>query len=95
MKTKNEYIESAASELKLWGAQIDLLNAKAESAAVDMKHKYHEELAILRTRQKAANEKIIELQEHSGESWESIKESADKLWGEFRTGLTNATSKFK
>ena len=95
MKTKNEYIESAASELKLWGAQIDLLNAKAESAAVDIKHKYHEELAILEVKQRAANEKMIELQQHSGEAWESVKESADKLWGEVRSGLASAVSKFK
>ena len=33
MKTKDEYIENLASELKEWSAQIDLLAAKTENVA--------------------------------------------------------------
>ena len=39
MKTKDEYIESLASELKEWSAQIDLLAAKTEHAAAIVKLK--------------------------------------------------------
>lgn len=33
MKTKDQYLDSLAAELKEWSAQIDLLTAKTEKAA--------------------------------------------------------------
>jgi outer membrane murein-binding lipoprotein Lpp len=68
MKTKDEYIDSLASELKDWSAQIDLLVAKAENAAADVKIKYAEELDALRAKQHAAVEKMKELEEASGDA---------------------------
>ena len=94
MKTKDEYIESLASELKEWSAQIDLLAAKTENAAADVKFKYAEELDALRARQHAAAEKMKELEEASGDAWGTVKETADKVWNDFRTGLASAVSKF-
>jgi hypothetical protein len=95
MKTKDEYIESLASELKEWSAQIDLLTAKAESAAANVKLKYDEEIVALRAKQHEAAEKIKELQGAGGDAWESVKETADRGWDELRTGLASVVSKFK
>lgn len=95
MKTKDEYIESLASELKEWSAQIDLLGAKTEHAAAQVKLKYIEELDALRAKQHTAAEKLKELQEGSGDAWETVKETADKVWDDLRTGLAGAASKFK
>ncbi len=95
MKTKNEYIESLASELKEWSAQIDLLAAKTENAKADVKQKYAEELDALRAKQHAAAEKVKELEEAGVDAWEAVKETADKVWDDLRTGLTSAVSKFK
>ena len=95
MKTKDEYIESLASELKEWSAQIDLLAVKTENAAADVKVKYAEELDALRARQHAAAEKMKELEEASGDAWGTVKETADKVWNDLRTGLASTVSKFK
>lgn len=95
MKTKNEYIESLAAELKEWSAQIDLLNAKAESAAAQAKLKYAEELDVLRAKQQIAAEKIKELEDASGDAWETVKETADRVWDELRAGVTSTIDKFK
>jgi hypothetical protein len=95
MKTKDEYIESLASELKEWSAQIDLLNAKAERATAQIKLKYDEEIDALRAKQHAASAKMNELENSSSEAWEAVKDSADKIWDELRLGLTSAVSKFK
>ncbi|QXP83244.1 coiled coil domain-containing protein [Methylococcus sp. Mc7] len=95
MKTKDEYIESLASELKEWSAQIDLLAAKAENAAANVKLKYLEELDALRAKQHAAAEKMKELQDDSSDAWETVKETADRVWDDLRTGLANAVSKLK
>jgi chromosome segregation ATPase len=95
IKTKDEYIEGLAAELKEWSAQINLLTAKTENAAAHMKLKYAEELDALRAKQHAAAEKLKELQETSGDAWGTVKETADKVWDDLRTGLASAVSKFK
>ncbi|MCI0668071.1 MAG: coiled coil domain-containing protein [Methylococcaceae bacterium] len=95
MKTKDEYIESLASELKEWSAQIDLLAAKTENAAAHVKLRYVEELDALRAKQHEAAEKIKELEEASGDAWETVKETADQVWDDLKTGLASTVSKFK
>lgn len=95
MKTKDQYIESLASELKIWSAQLDVLTAKAEKAIADVKPKYEEELDALRAKQHEAAKKIKELEESSDDAWQTIKETADSVWDDLRAGLTSAASKFK
>lgn len=95
MKTKDEYIENLASELKEWSAQIDLLAAKTENVAADVKLKYAEAINALRGKQHAATEKMKELENASDDAWETVKETADKVWNDLRNGLTSTVSKFK
>jgi predicted nucleic acid-binding Zn-ribbon protein len=95
MKTKDEYIESLATELKDWSAQIDVLSAKMEKAAGMVKLKYIEDVNSLHTKQQAASEKIKELEDASAEAWDAAKGTADKIWDELRVGLASATSKFR
>lgn len=95
MKTKNEYIESLASELKEWSANIDLLSAKMEKSAGMVKLKYIEDLNALHAKQHAADEKMKELANASGDAWETAKDTADKIWNDLRAGLADAASKFK
>ncbi|MGR8941812.1 MAG: hypothetical protein ACU83P_09520 [Gammaproteobacteria bacterium] len=95
MKTKDQYIDSLASELKEWSAQIDLLNAKAENASAHLKLKYLEELEALSAKQQAAAEKLNELEDASSEAWGTVKETADKVWDDLRAGIASAVSKFK
>jgi hypothetical protein len=96
MKTKDEYIDSLAAELKEWSTQIDLLTAKAENSAADVKLKYYtQDLNVLRTKERIAIEKIKELEQANGDAWETVKETADKVWDDLKTGLASAVSKFK
>jgi len=95
MKTKDEYIESLAAELKEWSAQIDVLTAKAEAAGEQAKLKYAEEIDALRAKHLAATEKMRELREEGGDAWEVTKESADKIWAECRVGFDKVVALFK
>ncbi len=95
MKTKNAYIESLAAELKEWGAQIDAITAKTEQSVGMAKLKYGQELNNLRTHQQAASLKMRELEAASDDAWEKLKETADKVWDDLRTGLASANAKFK
>jgi len=95
MKTKEEYIDKLSAELKAWSAEIDVLHAKAEIAADDVKLKYQEEIEALRVKERAAVEKIKELQASSGDAWETVKETAEHVWHDLRTGLAGVVDKFK
>jgi len=95
MKTKNEYIDNLAAELKDWGAQIDLLAAKTENAAAHVRSQYIQELNDLHAKQQKAIDKMEELQEAGVDAWETVKVTADQVWDDLRLGLASASSKFK
>jgi hypothetical protein len=95
MDSQDAYKQKMAAQLKEWSAQINLLEAKMENAGADMKVKGVEELRALRAKQNAASEKLKELGKSSGEAWEHVKKTADKVWEDLKTGLAEAHSKFK
>ena len=95
MEIQNAYKQKMAAQLKEWSAQIDLLEAKLENVGADMKVRRAEELHALRAKQRAASEKMKELEKASSEAWEQVKETADKIWEDLKTGVADAHSKFK
>jgi hypothetical protein len=95
MKTKNEYIEILATELRDVSAQIDELTTRTNNAAALVKLNYEEDLQVLRAKQNAAVEKMQELEAHRGEAWEELKDTAEIVWNDLRTGVASAVSKFK
>jgi len=95
MKTKNEYIDSMATELKEWGTQIDFLSAKMEKSAGMMKLKFVEDLNTLHTKQQAAAEHMQRMENASEEAWEAARDTAEKIWDDLRSGVAVASSKFK
>lgn len=95
MEIQEAYKQKMAAQLKEWGAQIDLLEAKIENANADMKIKRAEELHELRAKQRAASEKMQELGKASGEAWEQVKMTADQIWEDLKAGIAAAHSRFK
>lgn len=95
MEIQEAYKQKMSAQLKEWNAQINLLEAKVENANADLKIKRAEALHELRAKQRTASEKMQELGKASGAAWEQIRETADKVWDDLRTGLAEAHSKFK
>jgi len=54
-----------------------------------------EDIHALRAKQHAAADKMKELGKASGEAWDQVKLTADKMWDDLKTGLTDAQKKFK
>ena len=91
MKVEQAYKLKRSSQLKEWAAQLDLMEARAENTGADIKVKHAVELDELRGKQRTASWKMQELERASGEAWVEIKkETADKIWEDFKTGLTAA-----
>ncbi len=95
MKLHNAYTEKMDAQMKEWGAQVQLLEAKMDNVSADLKVRRMEELHALRAQQHAAAEKMRELGKASGAAWEDMKNTADKLWDDLKSGLADAQSKFK
>lgn len=95
MELQNAYRQKMAAQLKEWGAQINLLEAKVENAGADARIKGAEELDRLRAKQRAASAKMKELEKAGSEAWGQLKETADNLWAELRTGVADARTRFK
>jgi hypothetical protein len=95
MEIQEAYKQKLAAQLKEWDAQINLLEARAGNAGADIKVSRAKAIHELRAKQRAASEKLNELGKASGAAWDQVKVTADKIWDELKTGVTEAHSKFK
>jgi len=95
MNTIAAYQQKLSAQMKEWGAQIDLLEARIGTASADIRLHRAEDLQALRAKQHAAVEKMHELGKSTGEAWNQVKLTTDKLWDELKTGISQAQDKFK
>jgi len=95
MEIQKAYQQKLAAQLKEWDAQINLLEAKVESAGADIKVQRARQLGELRAKQSAASAKMQELGKASGAAWDQVKVTADNIWDELKTGVEAARSAFK
>ena len=95
MELHNAYRQKLGAQLKEWSAQINLLEARIDNLAAEMKIMCAEDIHALRAKQHEAADKMKELGKASGDAWDQVKLTADKMWDDFKTGLTDAQKKFK
>jgi hypothetical protein len=95
VEVQDAYRQKMRAQLKEWSAQMNLLEARLDNVSADLRVKRAEQLHELRARHRAAADKMKELGKSTGEAWEQVKETADKMWDDFKDGLTEAQSKFK
>ena len=72
---------------------MNLLEDSLDNVDGDLRIKRAEQLHGLRAKHRAVAEKMKELGKPTGEAWEQTKEAADKMWDDFKAGLTDAQSK--
>ncbi|MGC8500880.1 MAG: hypothetical protein ACP5OS_06870 [Leptospirillia bacterium] len=95
METKDAYKQKMNAQLKEWGAQINLLAAKAQNKGADANINYAKALGEIRRMEGDAAKKLRELDEASGETWKSVKGTTDKLLEDLKAGVVQALAKFK
>lgn len=95
MKSRDEYIRTMQAKLEEWNAEIDVLSAKADKAAADVRNEYKEQIAALKVKQVAARQKIEELK-HAGESaLGDMKRGLEEAWSAMGKAIDAARSRFK
>jgi recombinational DNA repair ATPase RecF len=95
MDIQKAYKLKMAAQLKEWGAQIDLMEAKVANVSADIEVKRANELHDLREKLNSASNKMNEYEKTTGEAWEAIKVTADVIWDDIKTGLAAVHLKFK
>ena len=95
MKSREEYIDRLAAQLKEWSAKIDELETRARAARSDAKVSYEHQIAQLKSQRDDAMKKLQELKGASSEAWDVLKAGAETAWSEMKTAVAAAKEKFK
>jgi hypothetical protein len=95
MKSREEYIDKLASQLKEWSTKIDELESKASAAKADVKTGYENQIKQLKDKRDAATERLQELKGASTEAWDALKTGAETAWSDLSNAVTAAKEKFK
>jgi len=95
MKSKVEYIDKLAVQLKEWSAKIDDLQSKARVASANAKVGYEDLIRQLKDKQAIATKKLQELKDTSAEAWDTLKTGAEAAWAELEKAVIAAKEKFK
>lgn len=95
MSLKEEYQKELQEQLDEWSTEIDKLKAVADKAKAGLQVEYHKEIEELRDQQDAAQQKLHELKEESGDAWEDLKTGVELAWAALGAALKSAASRFK
>ena len=95
MKSREEYIDQLAAQLKEWSAKIDELESKARTAKADVKTNYENQIKQLKDKRDGAMHKLQELKGASAEAWDILKAGAETSWADLKKAVTAAADKFK
>lgn len=95
MKSKEEYLRVMQAKLKEWNTDIDVLTDKASEVSAEARAEYNDQIAILKTKQAAARQKIDELQKSGGSAWEDLKSGIELAWSAIGEAVDSAKSRFK
>jgi len=90
MTTRSDYIEKLAAKLHEWDARIDLLRAKAGTAAVDARIRYREEALALKEKRDEAADLIRDVREAGDNALNDVTKRVDHLLKEVKKAYKKA-----
>jgi lipopolysaccharide export system protein LptC len=83
------------AQLRVWSAEIELFNAKADKAKAEAKIEYYKMIENLQGKHDAARTRLQELRTASDDAWEEIKKGTENIWTDVRVAFNSAASRFK
>jgi uncharacterized coiled-coil DUF342 family protein len=95
MKSREEYIDKMAQQLKEWSAKIDELQFKARAAGENVKAGYESRISDLKSRRDKVRTKLRELRETTGDTWDAVQKGVEAAWTEFKNAFGEVKDKLK
>jgi hypothetical protein len=87
MDHKEKEVGKMEENLKLLGAKIDSLAAKAESVGNEVKTDYRKRIDELKEKHAATRAKLDEMKSARNDKWEAFKTGVDKAWNELEVAF--------
>jgi uncharacterized coiled-coil DUF342 family protein len=91
---REEYALELKRKLDEWNAEIDQLEARARAAKEDARQRMGERLNTLRAKRVEAQTQVERIEGASGDSWEALKQGAERTWDELKDTLQRTREAF-
>ncbi len=95
MNLKEAYEKKMQARLDEWGAEINVLKAKADKAKADARVGYYKQIEELKLKKQAASGKLAELRKSGDGAWEDLKTGLESSWDSLGKAVKSAASRFK
>jgi hypothetical protein len=77
------------TQLKKWGAQLDLLVAEADQAGTKVQSDYRERIDDLKSKQRVAQSRLDELRTAGNQKWETLRVGVERAWSDLEGAFEN------
>lgn len=91
---RSEYLSRAHSDLNQLDQGVNDLKAKADRAQANAKAELNAEIAQLRNKQAAAQQRIAQIEAASEDSWQSLQAGADAALNDLKKAYDQAAARF-
>jgi hypothetical protein len=95
MNLKEVYAKKMQAQLDEWGAEIEVLKARADKVKADARVDYQKKIEELRLKKQAAGEKLATLRKAGDGAWEDLKTGVESAWDSLGKAVKAAASRFK
>jgi hypothetical protein len=92
---RKAYLKRVEAKLEDWEEELSRLGAKAEKAEASARVIYVEQMALVRSRQKAALARIRDLRDARADNWGKFKSGVDESMSDLKKTIEEAIEKLR
>lgn len=93
--TQQEYQEKVKIQLNKLSANIDELKAKSRQASAEASLQYNNLIEELSAKRDAAEAKLQEMQDTTGDAWVTLREGFERAWSDLSESFAEVSRKFQ
>lgn len=95
MSKKDEVIQRLKAEVEEWEAKLEPLKLKAKLGEMEARDKFEEVEKTVREKTHHLRGRLEELKNDTGEAWEDLAKGCETSWGEAKSAIKAALSRFR
>jgi hypothetical protein len=87
MSERQEYLATMQQKLEKWGAEMDLLEARANAAMEGTRAKFQAQFSELHSSRLEGQRKLEAIKAATEDSWEQLKVETENVWDAFEDSV--------
>lgn len=92
---RQRFLSSLSAQLGDWDVALAQWRDRAAEAKLKTRNEVQKQIDSFTKQRAAAEQKLLELREHSADAWHDLKEGVDLAWQEMRNTLDRIAARFK